>query len=299
MPIASQGRRPTVRAALAALPVLSFAMWSAPPVMAAETGTPLVGPRWVRDNLHRVVVLDVREDAASFVEEGHLPGARLVYQRDVELPPASLPMRAALHGLRQSFENAMRGAGLNRRSIVVVTTRGLKPSETFLGTRLYLLLKIHGHSRVHFLDGGTGGWSVEGFPLERGGPTTTRVGNWSAKPPTAGMLAGTDTLDRARQSRSHQLIAADVLSEEVSDAVGPPSRPSVVLANPTMFVVDAMPVRFRTRDEIMAATVDAGIAGQVPLIAYCGTGRWSSGVWFVLSELVGRHNVSVSRLDRR
>ena len=117
----------------------------------------LISADELRDVLDDVRVLDFRwylDDATKGrreYEAGHVPGAVFVDLEDVT---------GEGHGRhplpdRERFESAMRQAGVERSTRVVV----YDDAGGSVAARLWWLLKIHGHDRVQVLDGGIGSWT--------------------------------------------------------------------------------------------------------------------------------------------
>jgi len=124
---------------------------------------PLVDPGWLADHLDdpRVLVVDFRWylDGRSGLEayrSGHIPGAVFV---DLDGEVTGPRPGAGRHPLPdgEAFQRAMRQAGVNRDSLVVVyDDQGGSPAA-----RLWWLLRYFGHDEAAVLDGGLGAWTGE------------------------------------------------------------------------------------------------------------------------------------------
>jgi thiosulfate/3-mercaptopyruvate sulfurtransferase len=109
-------------------------------------------------------------------DAGHLPGAAYVDQdADLAEPPGA-GGRHPLPSLER-FTAAMHRAGVRRGSTVVVYDEG--PATA--ASRLWWLLRDHGHEDVMVLDGGLAAWQAAGHQ-----PSTERVGpapgDWTGTP---------------------------------------------------------------------------------------------------------------------
>jgi thiosulfate/3-mercaptopyruvate sulfurtransferase len=97
-------------------------------------------------------------------EAGHIPGAAFL---DVDRDLSSEPGAAGRHPLpsTDSFEAAARRAGISAGTRVVAYDEAIDGGAT----RLWWLLRHHGHDAVAVLDGGLAAWRKAGRPLRAGG----------------------------------------------------------------------------------------------------------------------------------
>jgi thiosulfate/3-mercaptopyruvate sulfurtransferase len=126
-----------------------------------STFGPLVDAAWLADHLTdpnlRVIDFRWQEGQPGRVgyEAGHIPGAVFV---DLEAEGLSAHHRdgGGRHPLpdRRAFEDAMRSAGVNRDSVVVV----YDDQNGFTACRLWWTLRYFGHDAVAVLDNGLNGW---------------------------------------------------------------------------------------------------------------------------------------------
>jgi thiosulfate/3-mercaptopyruvate sulfurtransferase len=146
---------------------------------------PLVDASWLAAHLDdpRVRVIDFRWEEGGpgrpGYEAGHIPGAAFV---DLEAEGSSCHgAGGGRHPLpeRHHFEEAMRAAGVNRDSLVVV----YDDHNGFTACRLWWMVRYFGHDAVVVLDNGLAGW--EG-PLETGSPGVPR-GDFAAAEPRSSM----------------------------------------------------------------------------------------------------------------
>ena len=175
-----------------------FSVTAASMVHAADLPGPLVTTAWLAEHASEVVILDVRDDLASFrtapqfeTEKvsgkktltelgGHIPGALLLdfsktrVERTIDgrQVKAMLPDRAA-------FEKLMRDAGVTKGKPIIVTMPGQSVEDLDEAARTYWSLKVYGQIAVAILDGGVAGWIDSGKPVSLEAATLTR-GDWEA-----------------------------------------------------------------------------------------------------------------------
>lgn len=218
----------------------------------------------------RIRVLDVRwrldrPDGRPEYLEGHLPGAVYV-DLDRELSRRGEPAEGR-HPLpdRASLEDAARRWGLRRGDTVVV----YDDVQSVAAARAWWLLSRSGVEDVRVLDGGLRAWIGEGLPLETGDVQPAR-GDVELGAPEAGAATiddaaawpGTGVLLDVRASERYR---GDV--EPLDPAAG--HIPGAVNLPTTMHLEAG---RFRDPDELRAAFAAAGVTGETPVAAYCGSG---------------------------
>jgi thiosulfate/3-mercaptopyruvate sulfurtransferase len=217
-----------------------------------------------------VVLLDVRwrlngPPGIEAYRRGHLPGAVFAdLDRDLAAPPGP----GGRHPLpdRQSFQDAMRRAGVGQGSPVVV----YDDADATAAARAWWTLRYFGHPRVRVLDGGYHAW------VEAGRPVTTEVpqvapGDFVA---TAGRLPLLDADGAAAVAKSGVLLDAraperyrgeqepvDPVAGHIPGAVSAPTAGNVG--------VDG---RFLPRDLLRERFAGLGATDAAEVGAYCGSG---------------------------
>lgn len=128
------------------------------------------------------VVLDVRwnlsgPDGREEFYAGHIPTARFV---DLDLELAGPPGEGGRHPLPpyQQFAHAMRKAGLDADTRVVVTDGG----NSLAAARLWWMLTDAGHPVVRVLDGGFAAWRTAGRPIATGEDGDPAPGGFTGHP---------------------------------------------------------------------------------------------------------------------
>jgi thiosulfate/3-mercaptopyruvate sulfurtransferase len=164
------------------------------------------------------------------------------------------------------FEAAMRRAGVNDGSVVVVYDAGGGLSAA----RAWWLLRFHGHRRVRLLDGGLAAWVAAARPL------TTEVpddggGDFTARP---GRMPVLDAASAGRLAREGILLDARAVEryrgevEPVDPVAGhiPGARSAPTTANL------GPEGTFLVREELRARFAELGLEGDAAVGAYCGSG---------------------------
>lgn len=269
---------------------------------AAASGVPgpLVTAEWLDANRAKVLILDVRDAPETFSEEGHIPGSVLVHWKDVRAPKLVDGQQVEnMIPAPDVFAALMRRSGVNGDSAVIVVARGRLPEEIFLATRLHWQIRYYGHDAVAVLDGGVAAWAAAGRPLARGQGEQPKPGAWSVKDERRHLLATTEDVKRAIETRSHRLADARPIDNYLGTTYaegavqGPGHLPGAKYSDPTHFLVPARPTRFRSLAELKQLVDGLGLVSAVPTITYCNTGDWASGAWFVLHELLGKTDTAL------
>ena len=199
-------------------------------------------------------------------EAGHLPGA--VYA-DLDADLAAPPGPRGRHPLPDpdEFAAAMRRLGVRAsRPIVVYDDVG-----GLVAARAWWLLVHHGHPDVRLLDGGLGAWRVAGRALETGPSPEVAAGDLVSAP---GRLPVVDAEGAAAVARSGVLIDARA-GERYRGEVEPvdPAAGHVpgAVSLPTASLLEA-DGSFPSAEALRERFARAGVDGDRPLAAYCGSG---------------------------
>ena len=266
----------------------------------ASDAPALVTPEWLADRLAGgdLLVLDVRSavDGAGreAYEAGHIPGAvhsdyaKGGWRATIGMATGMLPDDAALTALLGSI-------GLTARRHAVVVSAGTTAGDLCGAARVYWTLKAVGHPKVSMLDGGMHAWCRDpARPIERG----------SGKPPpatppypiahVASLRSDLNIVRRALAGRSAALLDSRATGyfegrEKSPQAARPGRLPGALqIFHADAFDPVAKTLRSRGELEQLFGAVPAG-----PVINYCNTGQQAATTWFVLSEILGRPDVSL------
>lgn len=232
------------------------------------TSDPLISVHDLAGRLSEVSVLDVRyrtggpggrdEHAA-----GHVPGARYV---DLDDDLAGRPGPRGRHPLPDPdrFAAAMRRVGVDARRRVVV----YDDWEGRAASRLWWLLRHHGHDDVAVLDGGWRAWAAAGQPVATGVAPDPAAGDFTAGPgrlrvvgpaevPAVGVLVDA----RAPERHRGDVEPIDPVAGHVPGAVNVPTTENVNTEG-----------RFRSPAELREVYAAAGVVPGTDAAAYCGSG---------------------------
>ena len=198
-------------------------------------------------------------------DAGHLPGASYL---DLDDDLAAPPGPGGRHPLpaRDHLVTAVRRAGIARGSTVVVYDEGPGTSAS----RLWWLLRDHGHDDVLVLDGGLAAWTAVGRPVSTE-PVAPDPGDWVGEP---GHLPVVDADGVGTVARDGVLI--DVRAAERFRGEHEPIDP---VAGHVPGAVNAPLAgntdetgRFRSDADLRKRFADLGVADGGPVAAYCGSG---------------------------
>jgi thiosulfate/3-mercaptopyruvate sulfurtransferase len=228
-----------------------------------------------------LVIIDIRgaaEGGRQAFEAGHIPGAvHSDYAADgwrakVGNAPGMLPPLDHLAELAGRL-------GITPPSKVVIVPAGLTASDLAAATRVYWTLKLIGHGQQAILDGGFKGWqSSLRLPIETGPSKPV-----SASPYPVVVQQKLPTLVDAR---SASYFAG---KEKAAEAARAGHIPGAVSRDYSA-AFDPATGRFKPVGDLTALF---GPVPNGPAISYCNTGHTASSNWFILSELLGREEVSL------
>lgn len=277
---------------------------------------PLVDTAWLKDNLDKVVVLDVRSDVKSFTTNprvtkdektgkqilvkvgGHIPGAilvdysklrtkRLIRNRTIS---SMLPSKGA-------FERLMQSIGVNKNDTLIIMSKGRSNGDMLGTTRLYWSLKYFGHDNMAILDGGITQWINDGGKVSSRLSETAR-GNWVATAERKEILATSEDVKKAINDPRVQLIDTRPISQYLGTykksyvyakghIPGAINLPNELLTGPTG------KARFTPVNEIIGMSELLNIDPEGSMITYCNSGHLAAGSWFIYSEVLGNKNVKM------
>jgi thiosulfate/3-mercaptopyruvate sulfurtransferase len=215
------------------------------------------------------VVIDVRlaQSGPSGRERyasGHLPGAVYV---DLDDDLAEPPGPGGRHPLpsRERLVGALRRAGVGRGSTVVVYDDG--PATA--ASRLWWLLRDHGHDDVMVLDGGLAAWTASGGEVSTE-PVTPEPGDWTGSP---GRLPTVDAGEVGRVVRDGVLLdvrAAERFRGE-TEPLDPVAGHIPGAVNAPLTGNTDQTGRFLPPEELRRRFTGLGV-GDRETAAYCGSG---------------------------
>lgn len=254
-----------------------------------SASSPLVSAEWLKDHLTapdlRVVDgswsldKDVNEHRRLFADE-HIPGAvffDLVANSDKTSDiPHMLPSSVA-------FTSAARKLGLGDGSTIVVYDQ----LGMFSAARIWWMFRAMGHEHVMVLDGGLPAWKAAGGPLsDRSDPFRER--HFTARRQAA-LIKDKRDVARAMGDDSAQIVDARSPTRFAGAANEP--RPGVRAGHvPGASNVHYRALldddgRFKPKEALRAAFLDAGVSLDRPIITTCGSGVTAAIIGLALTLL--------------
>ncbi len=250
---------------------------------------PLIEPGALKAQLADLVVLDIRE-AAAFAA-GHIPGA-------VSSPYAADGWRVAKAGAGMlPDEDALAAMfarlGLRPQDHVVIVSAGEAVNDFSGAARVFWTLRVAGHRRLSILSGGLRAWAVSGGPVETGMPTPRPASTYPVR--IDGSLRATaDDVARAVDTGDAVLVDGRSLAffegrEKSSQAQRAGRLPGAVHVDHSQ-AFDTATGLPKPAAELRALFAEVG---DEPVVSYCNTGHLASANWFILSEILGRPDVTL------
>ncbi len=271
---------------------------------------PLVTPQWLNDHLMKVTVIDIRDDLAQLTVEpkyaadkktgkqvlveagGHIRGAlSLEFGKIRQSRAVDGVTLASMLPTKEFFEKAMDDAGLDKGAAVVIAPVGDSVESLDMATRLYFQLKYFGDDDVAILNGGMNAWLTAGYPVSED-QIVAKPGDWAAAGERADILATTQDVKAAVAASATQLVDARPTAQFLGIAKSPVVLVAGHVQGARSFPPDAVAraaggaKEFLTADEYRKIFAQETIDPDRPLIAYCNTGHYASGAWFVAHEIL-------------
>ncbi|MEV4478598.1 sulfurtransferase [Micromonospora coxensis] len=223
-----------------------------------------------------------RDDYAA----GHLPGAVFV---DLDTALCGPPGAAGRHPLPDpaALEAALRAAGVRAGHPVVVYDGG----DGMAAARAWWTLRWVGHRQVRLLHGGWPAWLAAGLPTSTEVPTPA-PGDVTVRP---GALPVLDTAAAAALAAADEGVLLDVRAapryrgetEPIDPVAG--HVPGAVNLPAPQYVTDG---RFPSADALRERFAAAGVTGDAPVGAYCGSGVTAAQAVLAL-HLAGRPDAAL------
>jgi thiosulfate/3-mercaptopyruvate sulfurtransferase len=230
------------------------------------------------------VVLDTRwrlggPSCRDDYRASHLPGAVFL---DLDTDLAAPPGTGGRHPLPEpaALQNVLRRAGISESDSVIV----YDAADGSVAARAWWLLRWAGHADVAVLDGGFTAWTAENRPLETG-DAAPEPGDIVVRP---GGMPVLDAADAAALAREGVLLDARA-PERYRGDVEPvdPRAGHIPGARNAPFAGHVGPGgRWRSPTELAQRFAAIGVATDLPVGAYCGSGVTASSVVLAL-EVAG------------
>jgi thiosulfate/3-mercaptopyruvate sulfurtransferase len=238
--------------------------------------------------------------AASYREDGHIPGALQVWRPDYATEH-SVPY-GGLRASRSHMELLLGSLGIHPKDHIILYDN--KGSADAL--RLRWILKLYGHLAVSILDGGKKAWQMAGFPLSTDLETEKNAVEYRfPNPEDRTELAHLDDMLMALSDSNSQILDAREPEEFhghpflQGHAVVPWKNgafdygriPNAIHLNWSDAVNLHGDHRFKPLDVIRYNVEQAGLSPEKQIIAYCQSGVRSAHMTFVLKDLLGYPDV--------
>jgi thiosulfate/3-mercaptopyruvate sulfurtransferase len=281
---------------------------------AATFPGPLVEPEWLKNNLHNVLILDIRYDLKSFTSEpkyindiragktrlvkvgGHIPGSVLInFMKTRKNIRINGKLIKYMYQNKDTFQSYMQSRGVNRDSRIVITSKGQNSSDMSAAASLYWQLKYYGHKDVAILNGGVAQWILSGNKISTK-PEKVKKGNWVASTERKEILATSEQVDQMRIDKKTQLIDNRSLGQYLGTWKQPYVSSKGHIPGAKVFPNELMtqsrlPARFLEKEKLAKLFKTLGIDTNRNSVTYCNSGHLASGGWFILSEIMGSKNV--------
>jgi thiosulfate/3-mercaptopyruvate sulfurtransferase len=240
-----------------------------------------------------LALLDIRSGdtkvlGAKLFEAGHIPGA---VHADYAFASWRLPREKVSVYLPEpaQFEALASDLGLSNDQHVVIIHDGKDASSFGAAARVYWTFKSMGHTALSILNGGHEAWVKAGLPLEQGSKTPS-PGIFEARPNPA-LRASLDDVLAAKavtlvDSRPPSFYSGLEKHRAVAAFGHIPGARSVPHSN-------AIGEDQRVKDKASLTAAYAEALGGEAVVSYCNTGHWAATNWFVLSEVLGKSNVTL------
>jgi thiosulfate/3-mercaptopyruvate sulfurtransferase len=278
---------------------------------------PLVDDAWLEANRAQVVVLDVGNNPKSFVAQptfetdkktgrkmlvdvaGRIPGARLVNNKEVRTDRMINGLKIS-HVIpeKAAFEKLVQKWGVNQDSAIVIVAQGSDTGDLNNAARLYWQFKYYGEDNVAILDGGHIAWLEAGRAFESGPAAAPATGNWQAKGERKEIFASSEEVADAL-AQGQQVVDGRPLSMYYGVSKSGAVKVGGHLSGAKVFTPDLVTqpkgagVKYLSQGQYRQLLAAQGINPDAESVTYCNTGHLASGVWFVMSELVGNKKVKL------
>jgi len=260
------------------LPCLSF----------ARAIEPVVSTDWLEQNLSKVTVVDVRK-----VEEykaGHIPGAINVFYGTWAIKRGDLLNELPAD---DDLKDVLSAAGIEPGSLVVVVSKVDAPTDRVDASRVAWTLRYAGVENVALLSGGYNKWVNDKKPV------STEVVKPRSKPYKGKFNKGFVVKKNEVMNSLGKAVIVDVREPDFYNGkkkldfvarVGH-IKGAVNLPTSVMYEKDAT---YKPKNELSAiATPAVGADLSKEIIIYCDTGKFCTGWWFMLHDLLGYKDVKV------
>ena len=245
--------------------------------MSPTLPTPLVSTSWLADHLEDpdLRILDatymlssLNRDAGAEYGDGHIPGAIFFDIDQIARDDTNLPHMVPSPERFAELVGAL-GSSSDHR-IVAYDTFGL-----FSAARAWWLFRLYGHDDVAVLDGGLKKWRQEDRPIDRGTVALAKAEFVAKFRPD--LLRSVEQIQEIVENGGERVMDARSLGRFAGEE--PELRPGVRSGHipgagnlPYAELIDADTGEVRSPEAIAPRLAEAGIDGDTPIVASCGSG---------------------------
>lgn len=277
----------------------------------------VVDAEWVKKNKADIQIVEVTGDIASFSRSpeietnektgkkalteigGHIENSGLIDFTKVRTEKLIDGKKVKyLIPEKADFEKIVQSAGVNQGKPIVLVPIGLDIADVDEALRVLWQFKVYGESNIAVLDGGLAGWIMDGNAVSTNKPNKV-TGNWKAQAERKEMVATSDDVAQASESKKTQLID----SRPPSQYFGISKRDYVSgfghIAGSKNFAPELLTrqkngaLYFLNKKTYEALLAENGLNPNAPSISYCNSGHFAAGSWFVAAEIVGNPSVKL------
>lgn len=251
----------------------------------------LVDTQWVAEHLNdpKMRLVESNEDTLLY-ETGHIPGAVKVDWFSTLQDPVRRDFLS-----QEQFEKLCSEAGIANDTTIVF----YGDKSNWFATYALWLFRYYGHQNLKIMNGGRAKWQQEGRPMTKERPVYSKT-KYQAKEASASIRAYRDDVFDHIASHS-PLVDVRSPKEYSGELIHMPNYPQEGATRgghipgaaniPWSTAVNEADSTFKSRDELEKIYQGKGITADKDIIAYCRIGERSSHTWFVLTYLLGYHNV--------
>lgn len=244
-----------------------------------------------------LVILDIRSSVdgggKAAYEAGHIPGAvHTNYVADgwrakVGAAPGMLPPLEKLSELIGSL-------GIKPHDDVVIVPAGVSATDFAAAARVYWTLKLIGHGQQAILDGGFKAWSADSArPVETGALAPKPAAPYPVVV-KQNLRSNTDATFVASKSKLATLVDARSASYYEGKEKAPEStRAGHIPGAISRDYAEAFDISTGKLKPVGDLGALFGAVPKGPAISYCNTGHTAALNWFVMSEVLGRDEISL------
>jgi thiosulfate/3-mercaptopyruvate sulfurtransferase len=230
---------------------------------------------------------------------GHIPGAALVNYKKLrgKIKVGENVVTKMIIG-KDAFSKLMQDTGVNKDSVIVIVSKGENDGDMTGATRLYWQLKYYGHDKMAILNGGMGQWLNDKRKISIKAEKVKK-GNWVATAERKEILATSEDVATAVKTKDTQLMDTRSLSlymgtwRKKSYVYADGHIPGAKIFPTELLTQPKAPARFVATNQLKSMAEQMGIDTSKKTITYCNSGHLASGMWFVMSEIMGNKNTKM------